>query len=328
MVALDLQGVRGSPRPDAEKLPFDKLLLVAGAQPFIPPLPGTDRGGVTTLRTVEDARAILVACREGTRCVCIGGGLLGLETAAGLVRHGADVTLLESHDWLLPRQTNRRAGEILNRYVTAAGIKLRTNAATQAIVGNPRGRRRPAPAGRPHSRRAGRDRHRHPREQPLGSRPDCKSTAAWWSTTSWPLHTPTSLAAGDAAEHRAQVYGIWGLRIPGEIAGLNMAGRGVEFGGVPPSNTLKVLGWTCSASAPSARGCCLPGHRRRRDGALLPFRLPGRPPRRRDPPRRCPADRRGAEGGRGAAGIFGALGSRSDGRRGGRGDGERGRRVK
>ena len=58
--AIDLQGhvveLHGG-----EKLPFDKLLLAAGAHPFIPPLPGADREGVTSLRTVDDARRILAA---------------------------------------------------------------------------------------------------------------------------------------------------------------------------------------------------------------------------------------------------------------------------
>jgi len=80
-----------------EKLPFDELLLAAGAHPFIPPFPGADREGVTSLRTVEDAGGILAACRAGAKCVCIGGGLLGLETAGGLARQGADVTLLEGY---------------------------------------------------------------------------------------------------------------------------------------------------------------------------------------------------------------------------------------
>ena len=54
---------------------------------------------------------------------------------------------------------------------------------------------------------------------------------------------PDVFAAGDVAEHHGQVYGIWGpAQYQGSIAGLNLAGGGVEFGGVPPSNTLKVLG--------------------------------------------------------------------------------------
>ena len=226
-----------------ERLPFDKLLLAAGAQPFIPPLAGTDRGGVTTLRTAEDGAAILAACRAGSRCVCIGGGLLGLETAAALARHDADVTLLESHDWLLPRQTNRRAGEILNRYVVAAGIKLRTNAATQAIVGDSRVEGVLLQQGdlisadlvviatgiRSNSQLA----------QHAGLEVNCGVVVNDLLATSH----PDVFAAGDVAEHRRQVYGIWGpAQYQGNIAGMNMAGRGVEFGGLPPSNTLKVLG--------------------------------------------------------------------------------------
>ncbi|MGO8691701.1 MAG: FAD-dependent oxidoreductase [Thermoguttaceae bacterium] len=240
--ALDLQGhvveLQGG-----EKLPFDKLLLAAGAQPFIPPLAGTELAGVTTLRTVEDARAILAAARAGTRCVCIGGGLLGLETAAALARHGANVTLLESHDWLLPRQTNRRAGEILNRYVATAGITLRTKAATQAIVGDRRAEGVLLQQG-----------ERIPADLVViatGIRSNSQLAAQAGLAVNRGVVVndlltashPDVFAAGDVAEHRGQVYGIWGpAQYQGNIAGLNMAGRGVEFGGLPPSNTLKVLG--------------------------------------------------------------------------------------
>ena len=54
---------------------------------------------------------------------------------------------------------------------------------------------------------------------------------------------PNVYAAGDVAEHHGQVYGVWGpSQYQGSIAGMNMAGGSVEFGGVPRSNTLKVLG--------------------------------------------------------------------------------------
>ena len=226
-----------------EKLPFDKLLLAAGAHPFIPPFPGADQEGVTSLRTVEDAHGILAACRAGAKCVCIGGGLLGLETAGGLARQGADVTLLEGYGWLLPRQLNQRAGEILNGYVTATGIKLRTKAVTREIVGNGRVQRvlledgSMVPADlvviatgiRPNShlaRRAG-------LEVNQGVVVDNLLATS---------HSDV-FAAGDMAEHHGQVYGIWGpSQYQGSIAGLNMAGGCVEFGGIPRSNTLKVLG--------------------------------------------------------------------------------------
>ena len=226
-----------------EKLSFDKLLLAAGAHPFLPPIPGADQEGVTALRTVEDARKILSACRTGAKCVCIGGGLLGLETAGALARQGADVTLLEGFGWLLPRQLNQRTGEILNQYVVKTGIKLRAKAVTQEIVGDGRVRSVCLEDGgtipadlvviatgiRPNShlaRRAGLEVNQGVVVDNL-------------------LRTSHAdvYAAGDVAEHRGQVYGIWGpSQYQGGIAGMNMAGGSVEFGGVPRSNTLKVLG--------------------------------------------------------------------------------------
>ena len=219
---------------NGEKLAFDKLLLAAGAHPFLPPIPGADRKGVTALRTVVDARQILTACRAGAKCVCIGGGLLGLETAGALVRQGADVTLLEGFGWLLPRQLNERAGEILNQYVVGTGIKLRAKAVTREIVGDGRVRGvcledgSTVPADlvviatgiRPNSH--------------LARRAGLEVNQGVVVDNLLRTSHPDVYAAGDVAEHRGQVYGIWGpSQYQGSIAGMNMAGGSVEFGGVP-----------------------------------------------------------------------------------------------
>ena len=226
-----------------EKLPFDRLLLAAGAHPFIPPFSGADREGVASLRTAEDARRILAACRAGARCVCIGGGLLGLETAGGLARHGADVTLLEGHGWLLPRQLNSRAGEILNAYVAGTGIKLHNKAITREIDGNERVQRVLLEDG-----------HVIPADLVViatGIRPNSHLARLAGLEVNQGVVVnnllatshPDVFAAGDVAEHHGQVYGTWGpSQYQGSIAGMNMAGGCVEFGGIPRSNTLKVLG--------------------------------------------------------------------------------------
>ena len=226
-----------------EKLPFDKLLLAAGAHPFIPPLAGADREGVTSLRTAEDARQILAACRAGAKCVCIGGGLLGLETAGGLARQGADVTLLEGYGWLLPRQLNQRAGEILNQYVVATGIKLRTKAITREIVGNGRVRGVLLEDGSIVPAElvviaTGIRSNSH-----LARRAGLEVNQGVVVDNLLATSHPDVFAAGDVAEHHGQVYGIWGpSQYQGSIAAMNMAGGCVEFGGIPRSNTLKVLG--------------------------------------------------------------------------------------
>ncbi len=120
---------------DGRRLPFDRLLLAAGAHAFVPPIEGAAREGVTAMRTVADADRILDAARSGARCVCIGGGILGLETAAALERRGVDVTLLKGHGWLLPRQLNERAGRWLAERARDRGIKLRSGARSRELVG-------------------------------------------------------------------------------------------------------------------------------------------------------------------------------------------------
>ena len=228
---------------DGKRLPFDKLLLAAGANPFIPPIPGSDREGVTSLRTVQDADYLLGACEAGARCVCIGGGILGLETAGALAARGAKVTLLEGHGWLLPRQLNQRAGEILGDHVSRIGITLRNKAVTREILGNGRvhgvlledGSTIPADLVviatgiRANSSLA----------QQAGLEIKHGVVVNDRLTTSH----PDVLAAGDVAEHKGVVYGLWiASQAQGTIAGRNLAGACAEFSGLPRSNTLKVLG--------------------------------------------------------------------------------------
>ncbi len=222
---------------------FDRLVLATGAHAFRPPIPGAERAGVFTLRDADDARAILAAARLGAACVCVGGGLLGLETAGALARRGVRVTLLESHAWLMPRQLNARAGEALGRYAERAGIVLRTRAQTRELAGDGRVRRVLLEDGtaldadfvvlatgvrsNTHLARAA----GIPVQQ--GVLVDDRLRTSH----------PDIWAAGDAAEHRGVLYGSWpAAQAQGGIAGLNAAGGAAEFGGLPRSHTLKILG--------------------------------------------------------------------------------------
>jgi len=223
-------------------LPYDKLVLAAGAHPFIPPLPGVNREGVTSLRTLANARQILDAGVSGRRCLCIGGGLLGLETAGALARRGAEVTLLEGHGWLMPRQLNEAAGQTLAGYVEAAGITLLTQARTREIMGDERVRGVELEDGRT----VGADLV----IVATGVRPNSYLARMAGLEVNRGIvvdnHLITShpdiLAAGDVAEHRGVLYGTWApSEYQGNIAGMNALGAGVEFGGIPRSNALKVL---------------------------------------------------------------------------------------
>ena len=227
---------------DGRVLGYDRLVLAGGAHPFVPPIAGATRVGVSVLRTLTDARAIREGLRPGQRVVCIGGGLLGLETAGALTRQGAQVTLLEGQEWLLPRQLPRRGGELLQRHVEGCGIAVRCGAQVRELVGDEQvqGVRLaddseiPAElviisAGvRPNSYLA--------RQSRLKVKTGVIVDDRMFTSD------PSILAAGDIAEHRGLLYGIWPAGYAqGVVAGINAVGGRAEFSGMAPSTRLKVL---------------------------------------------------------------------------------------
>ncbi len=118
--------------------PYDRLVIATGSVPFIIPVPGADLPGVITYRDLDDVNAMLLAAQSREKAVVIGGGLLGLEAAAGLRERGMDVTVLHVMPTLMERQLDPAAGYLLQKAVEARGIKVITKANTKAIVGNAR----------------------------------------------------------------------------------------------------------------------------------------------------------------------------------------------
>jgi nitrite reductase (NADH) large subunit len=227
---------------DGRLLPFSSLVLTVGARPFVPPIPGAERSGVLSLRTLADARAILEQTGEKARCVCIGGGLLGLETAGALASRGVEVTVVEGSEHLLSRQLAPPAGAALLGHVEAAGIAVRLGARVEAIVGDD------AVDGVKLA-----DGEILPAEVVVlstGVRPDldlaraCELETARGVVVDDAMTTSDSdvFAAGDAAEHRGVLYGLWTVAMDqGAVAGANAAGGSARFSGVAPSTVLKVL---------------------------------------------------------------------------------------
>ncbi|KAA3450564.1 nitrite reductase large subunit [Mesorhizobium sp. SARCC-RB16n] len=116
--------------------PYDKLVIATGSVPFIISVPGHNLPGVLTYRDLDDVQAMMLAAQSRAKAVVIGGGLLGLEAAAGLNSQGMDVTVLHVMPTLMERQLDPAAGYLLQRAVEQRGIKVITKANTQAITGN------------------------------------------------------------------------------------------------------------------------------------------------------------------------------------------------
>ncbi|MDP8985400.1 MAG: nitrite reductase small subunit NirD [Pseudomonadota bacterium] len=114
---------------------YDRLLLATGSNPVILPVPGRDLSGVVTFRDLEDVNRMLEAARTHTRAIVIGGGLLGLEAANGLLCQGMDVTVVHLQEYLMERQLDRAAAELLKRALEQRGIKFKMPASTSAILG-------------------------------------------------------------------------------------------------------------------------------------------------------------------------------------------------
>jgi nitrite reductase (NADH) large subunit len=107
---------------DGTEAEYDRLLLATGSRPFILPVPGHDLAGVIAYRDIADTQAMIDAAAKYRHAVVIGGGLLGLEAANGLMQRGMKVTVVHLMPWLMERQLDDVAGELLRKSLEERGL--------------------------------------------------------------------------------------------------------------------------------------------------------------------------------------------------------------
>ncbi|APH60083.1 nitrite reductase large subunit NirB [Granulibacter bethesdensis] len=114
---------------------YDRLVIATGSVPFIPPIPGRDLAGVLTYRDLDDVQAMMLAAQSKAgvlpQAVVLGGGLLGLEAAAGLHAQGMDVTVLHLAPTLMERQLDSASAYLLQKAIESKGIHVITGANTK-----------------------------------------------------------------------------------------------------------------------------------------------------------------------------------------------------
>ena len=120
------------------EVPYDKLVIATGSAPFMIPVAGRDLPGVIAYRDLDDTNTMIAAAKPGAEAVVIGGGLLGLEAAAGLQMRGMKVTVIHLMGHLMERQLDASAGYLLQRALEARGITVHCKGATKAIMGKDR----------------------------------------------------------------------------------------------------------------------------------------------------------------------------------------------
>jgi nitrite reductase (NADH) large subunit len=232
-----------------KKYPYDLLLMATGGNAFVPPIKGTEKKGVFTLRTMNDATSMKAFSGGVKQAILIGAGLVGLETGGALLKRGIKVAVIEYNPRILPRQVDPEGAKILQGKMESMGFSFFLNGQSEEILGKEtvEGLRL----------KDGRTVEGQMVIISAGVRPNVKLAQTMGLETKNGILVNDRLetksegifAAGDVAEHRGRVYGIWpAAQRQGEAAGVNMAGGSGLYEGTVVSNTLKVVGIDLTAS--------------------------------------------------------------------------------
>jgi len=127
---------------DGEVLPYDKLVLATGSNPFVPPLPGRDRAHCFVYRTIEDLVAMKASGAKSKTGVVVGGGLLGLECAKALRDMGLETHVVEFAPRLMAVQVDEGGGRVLRAKIEELGLHVHTGRSTTEITDGARARHR------------------------------------------------------------------------------------------------------------------------------------------------------------------------------------------
>lgn len=117
---------------------YDELILATGSSPFMLPIPGVDKPGVIAFRDMKDCETMLQASKRYKKAAVIGGGLLGLEAARGLLHLGMDVSVVHIHPYLMERQLDETAAKMLQSELEAQGMSFLLGKQTESVLGRKR----------------------------------------------------------------------------------------------------------------------------------------------------------------------------------------------
>jgi nitrite reductase (NADH) large subunit len=227
--------------------PYDRLIMATGSNPFMLPIPGKDLQGVLAYRDIADTQAMIDAATRYQHAVVIGGGLLGLEAANGLMKRGMTVSVVHVAPWLMERQLDDVAGKLLQQSLEQRGMKFLIGGQTQELVGGDDGRVKAI-------------RFKDGTELPadlvvmaVGIRPNTALAESMnlhvnkgivVSDTLQTVTDPRIYAVGECAAHRGIAYGLVApLFEQGKVLATHLAEFGIgRYSGSLTSTKLKVTG--------------------------------------------------------------------------------------
>jgi NADH oxidase (H2O2-forming) len=119
-----------------EALPYDSLILTLGAEPFMPPVTGSDNAGIFVVRTIEDGIKIKNAIETAKTAVIIGAGLIGLEVAVACIEQGLKTTVVEFLPYILPTLLDKDMADRVQDELEEKGMNIIVGKGAEAFVGN------------------------------------------------------------------------------------------------------------------------------------------------------------------------------------------------
>lgn len=117
---------------------YDELIIATGSSSFILPLPGSEKKGVTGFRDIQDCEEMIKSASHYKKAVVIGGGLLGLEAARGLLNLGMEVDVVHLLPYLMEKQLDPAASKMLEKELKKQGMNFLMGKETLEILGDDR----------------------------------------------------------------------------------------------------------------------------------------------------------------------------------------------
>ncbi|MBK8814130.1 MAG: NAD(P)/FAD-dependent oxidoreductase [Methylococcaceae bacterium] len=115
---------------------YDRLLIATGSKPIIADIPGNKLAGIVSFRDITDVTTMLTYAESHCNAVVLGGGLLGLEAASGLVARGMNVTVVHNKPFLLNRQLDEAAAKMLQSELEKRGIRFTLAVGLKRLISN------------------------------------------------------------------------------------------------------------------------------------------------------------------------------------------------
>lgn len=110
---------------NGNEISYDRLMVATGSKPFVPPMEGLDRVAKKfTFMKLDDAKAVREAVTEGAKVLIVGAGLIGLKAAEALEHYGADMTVIDLADRILPSILDSEASAIMQKHIESKGVKF------------------------------------------------------------------------------------------------------------------------------------------------------------------------------------------------------------